>query len=423
MNVFHGYGINQSSIGASITVYQPMGSGGGASAAWDTTESRHQIDVASAGTVSNLGIYLSANDRTGGTFRARINAANGNQTMTFSGTGRYEDTANTDSWDAAEEVNVQIITGTSGTTFIPEGFSFLFAPSSGTVCYIVSDAGKPGTGTATLFNPLLTGTAGSALSTTEANNQNTIAVAATMQNQFTTVSANTRSDTTEWRTRINGVNGNSVCSYATTVTGDVQDTVNTDSVADGDELNYAFIENDGTGQLTIQAGSIEFSATNAFPIFGSQQANTATAQSANLTRYLWVAGSYVSALDDTEADKQITTNVGFTWSDLYGYLSAYSLNSGNYIIRSRINAANGNMVITFTATGQQSDVTNTDTVADDDEINYSSVTGGTTGAVTLRTLSSLATAVATATSVTRKMRLFEGFTVRFISGRIILHQN
>lgn len=379
------------SFGASATNYIPCFTG---RAHGETSEARIAMDVHSAGTASNLFVYISANDRAQSTLRQRVNAGNGNQLVTISAstTGQFEDSSNTDSFDATEEVCLQLVTGAGGTVFDKEGITQLFTPSSGTVCYHGGTVGFGFTGTSDNFGPFSAGSEGN---TTENKYQNTIGIGGTLKNGFCTSNSNTRSDTVVCRTRINGVSGNTTLTFNAAATGDVEDTTNTDTVNDGDELNWMYDQNGGTGSFTVAAIKIEVDATSAFPIFGAQRPGSSdTAINSATTVYTFVAGSIRGNFDATEADKQVKSNLAFTWSDLYGFVQTYSLNSGNFVVRSRINGGNGNQVITFTGTGQQADTTNTDSVADDDEIDFSCVTGGTSGSVILTSVSSLGTVAA-----------------------------
>lgn len=125
-------------------------------------------------------------------------------------------------------------------------------------------------------------------------------------------------------------------------------------------------------------------------------------QNSNLTRYVPVAASM--ALDiTTEAPAQSTWRTASTLSGLYVKVTAYSLNSGNLTIRTRKNLANGNQSISATGTGEFEDLTNTDSVAAGDEINFSSVTGGTSGSVSVACVSVLCTASTETDTVSRLM--------------------
>ena len=84
----------------------------------NTTESTFQYSHLTA-TLSNLEIFLQTNAVTAtSTLKLRKNGGNGNQTISIaaSTTGYFEDTTNTDSILATDEVNYQLITGGTGTS-------------------------------------------------------------------------------------------------------------------------------------------------------------------------------------------------------------------------------------------------------------------------------------------------------------------
>lgn len=96
-----------------------------------------------------------------------------------------------------------------------------------------------------------------------------------------------------------------------------------------------------------------------------------------------------SALQTTEAFSQITYRTAGTLSDIYTYISDNSIN-GTSTLRIRINGGNGTQVVSIgsSTTGHLTDATptNTDTVAVADEINYSLVTGGSSGTALVRSI-------------------------------------
>ena len=187
---------------------------------------------------------------------------------------------------------------------------------------------------------------------------------------------------------INGANGNIAMQYNASATGLVEDATNTDAVVDTDEANWMWDQGGGSGTITMRIAKIEISGTDQYPIL---MGNAADVQNAGLTWYHPISGR-AHPSETTEADAQAKSNGALSLSDLYGYVSAFSLIAGELTVRTRINGADGNLVLAFSATGQLADTSNSDSVADDDEVNYSFVTGGVAGAVTPRVFSLLASA-------------------------------
>ena len=201
-----------------------------------------------------------------------------------------------------------------------------------------------------------------------------------------------RSDTTTYRVGYNATPtaGNIACQYLTTATGVVEDATNTDSVADGDEVCWIWDQNAGSNTMTTDEMWIQFTVADAYQHFAASA--TALSQGSATTWYHTL--TRLNNAETTQAKAQHKANNSSTLKHLYGYVSAYSLVTGDLTVRTQVNGSNGNCVITFTATGQQSDVSNTDNVVDEDEVNYSAIAGGVAGTVTLRTLSLLATVTA-----------------------------
>lgn len=93
-----------------------------------TTESFTSVDANIACDVTNLWCYISANTVTAtSTLRLKVNQANGNLVASIgaSTTGEFEDTTNTDSLVATDEVNIEVDTGNTGTSLTIRGHTIL----------------------------------------------------------------------------------------------------------------------------------------------------------------------------------------------------------------------------------------------------------------------------------------------------------
>lgn len=350
----------------------------------NTTADAAAVDVQTAGTLSNLTINVSAKSGTiTHSIRSRVNGAFGNQILTVSSAvGITEDASNTDAIAAGNEFNIRVTRLASSGQLTYESMAFLFTPTSLllTPGFIGSGAAVVLNGTADLFYSLANLATGTA---TEDDTEQTFATSGTLQNAFAVAATNSRSDSTSLGTRINNNPGNAVLTWAAAATGEKTDVVNTDAIANGDEACWMWNQNGGSGNFSLSAFCIEFSATNAWQLF----ANSAVARSANTSTYVPIAGRL--SLTGTVGTMHIKTMIPFTWSNLYTYCSAFTLNSGGITTKSDIDGSPGNLTTIHTATGQQSDVTNTDVVADDALIAFNVATGGTSGSATLRSLSSL----------------------------------
>ena len=92
-----------SNAAASTTLYLVCGVGARVAS---TTEAGAQVTYRSAGTLSLLYFRVYENSRGSSTFGTRVNGVNGNQSVSIgaSTTGEFEDTVNTDSIVAGDEV-------------------------------------------------------------------------------------------------------------------------------------------------------------------------------------------------------------------------------------------------------------------------------------------------------------------------------
>ena len=104
-------------------------------------------------------------------------------------------------------------------------------------------------------------------------------------------------------------------------------------------------------------------------------------QSSGLTRYHSCANSNLRP-QSVEAETQITYRTAGTLSNLWVRLSSNSIN-GSSTIRTRVNGGNGNQSVSFASStsGTAEDTSNTDAISVADEVNYSAVTGGSSGSL------------------------------------------
>lgn len=123
-------------VANNLTVYIPFP---GQSVATSATESNTQGDARTPFTVSNLTIYISANTLAdNSTLRLRKNAANGNLvvSITAATTGRFEDIVNSDAFIFTDTINLQLITGATGTSLTYQTMNALGSAPSTTNNYL-----------------------------------------------------------------------------------------------------------------------------------------------------------------------------------------------------------------------------------------------------------------------------------------------
>lgn len=221
---------------------------------------------------------------------------------------------------------------------------------------------------------------GQVTSATEADLQTLVRDTLTLDNLFVRITANATTATSTVRSRKNAANGAQSVSIGSGATGVFEDTTNSDSLVSGDLVNAQAVVGAG-GSLTYSIIGFQLThTTDNVPLFVSTSAFT---QANALTRYRTFSG--YSGPDATESKAQLTMRVASTLSRLICYVSANSIVGGSTTFQTRINAANGAQSVSIGAgaTGRFEDTVNTDAVLAGDEVNYTSVTGGTSGTLTI----------------------------------------
>lgn len=113
-----GLGNAGTTVGTSQTIYLTLG---WLQSASTTTESQTQLKIGRPLQLSNLTVMVDTNTLTASsTFRTRVGASNGNQSVSVGSgaAGIFEDSTDTDTITSSSEVNYQLVTGASGTSII-----------------------------------------------------------------------------------------------------------------------------------------------------------------------------------------------------------------------------------------------------------------------------------------------------------------
>lgn len=344
----------------------------------DATETNRQITWREAGTFSNFWIHATANSvASNSTVTFRKNAVNGNQiiTVTASTTGEFADATHTDTIVAGDKLSYEMINGATGTiTYTDANIIFTPTTTSHTVTRLaLNNQVFLNTAGATFYG-LLSGFSGT--ESTESHAQYKSKSSATLQNLFIHVTGNSATIETI-HSRINGVNGNLAINITSGLSGFLEDTTHTDSIASGDLINTSWVNTSGTG-LLFQTLAIDYLTSNGDAIvMGGQTGGSPI--TANTTTYLDIS----TAGSTTEANVKILAQIAGTFSSLECYSSS-NTNTGTSTLTFRNNGVNGNQTISIAAStaGYFEDATHTDTVATTDRINLS-LTTGVSGTLTL----------------------------------------
>jgi hypothetical protein len=182
--------------------------------------------------------------------------------------------------------------------------------------------------------------------------------------------------------RKNGANGNMNVSIPAGATGTFVDSVNSDTVANGD-VACCFLDRGGGspiqfGQVSVYYETDSGVIVNKVGVMGSQNSATGTG-------YVGFIGDLTTVSDNTAGTTPRITVAG-TVKNFHAYSNSNTRTKSS-TIRPRYNGANGNLVVTFNAgtSGLRTDTVNSDTLAINDNFNYQRVTNTGSGTFTLRT--------------------------------------
>lgn len=209
------------------------------------SEAQTQLEFENAGTLKNLYVYVSSNARTTDTtISVRKNGSNtGCPTVTVGagGTGVFEDTSTTVAVANGDDINYRWTTlaGTQDLVATQVAIEFVTADEFTQLVCAAGSAGSTINAGLTRYSiPIGTG----ALSyTTESPSQLLIRQAMTLSNLKARVRTNSLSASSTLKLRKNGADGNQVLTIGAGVTGWIEDTTNSDTLADGDLINYQLV--------------------------------------------------------------------------------------------------------------------------------------------------------------------------------------
>lgn len=344
-----------------------------------TTEANKQIILRSAGTISNLTVFLGANSvNTATVFRIRLNTANGTSSISVASgaTGEFEDTTGTDSITAGDVIALQSVPGTTG-TFTPTMMQCSFAATTNTVTKFVSLTGRV-TSTTNTTGYIGVGNHGSQLfTTTETWSLTRIRKAGTARNIACFVSGNSITANSTLRLRKNSANANQVVTITASTTGTFEDVSNTDAIVSSDDIGYQLVTGATGGSLVVQSMQLEYETTdNSGMIFDMDTSGNTIAF--GVTTRLTLSGG--TGFNGTESVTHIQPNEAYTFSDLIFRLATNSVNSTT-TVRLRKSEVDTTLVISVGAstTGLFEDNVNTEVFTATEEPNFQVVTAGSSG--------------------------------------------
>jgi len=391
---------------------------------FQSTEGATETPVREAGVFNNLYIYVASNSANiSSVITLRKSRADTSVTVTYTSgqTGVKQDTSNTATYANTDEADYSIVlaAGSGDINFRVLGIEFAPTDTTKTIQW----AGWTGTGLSTASTTVYKSIGGSNTTTaTEADAKYRIRGTFTASNFYATVSSNGRTTDTTVGMRKNGAAGNMSVIYTSGQTGAKEDTSNTDSLVAGDDYNLYYTTSTGGGTWQSSREYVQFSSTANQFIFSV--ARPAQAFGAANTWYFPLCGD-LSVPGNQEANAQIYPEFEFTAKELETYVSANSASfTSTFTIRD--GGADSSVTISYTTgqTGLKTDSTNTATIGVDQNISTKLATPAGSGSITIGWVGSMGETAGVAGAVTpaRTMRLFEGFSIKLISGRVILHQ-
>ncbi len=288
------------------------------------TEADAEITIKEAGDFEDLSINVTKNDDSSSrNFVIRKNGGSGNPSISITGstTGFFEDSTSL-SVVADDEVNIFFQGTTSAGDIEIDMVSLTFDATTDTV--IKYGSGMSSTGVNIKEWSI---NAGTTTGDPETDAQTDVNQAGVFKNLQCNVNANSRTDSSTYRFRINGSTGNQSISIATVTTGIFIDT-DSDTIVKNDDVNYQIDTTAGTGALNMWM-SIDFVGTDdvvTYTNWGNETTQALTAGS-----FAKLCDHTDTAFDTTEANIKVES-IGdtFTLKNLRVNISANTLVKANF---------------------------------------------------------------------------------------------
>lgn len=228
---------------------------------------------------------------------------------------------------------------------------------------------------------------------TEANHQITWETAGTIDTLRVMIETNTLIvGGINATSRKNLANGNLTVTIGLGVTGALSDLTHSDSLAVGDEFNYKLTADAVGGGVVVRHRSVGFTPTsNSITSMRMACISSATSFStASTTRYSHLSGTGSRVAEDPypATDESLVKTRNLTVATLKNFFGRISANTRvtDTTFTDRINGAGGTLLLTVgaAATGFFEDLTHSDTLAVNDDINVAYTTDTGAGSITIQ---------------------------------------
>lgn len=334
------------------------------------TEVVKQIAFSKSLTLANLHVNAIANTQGSPvTVRDRKNGANGAISISIpaSTTGIFEDTVNSDTFVDNDLGNTQVVAaGAGGTALEIVMISYTLEDTDGNEHFM-------GLGEEFLFHD------DSEFSMVMGENEDfsnegvtqwTVRTAQTLSNLKVNVQQEMTVGASTCRLRLNGANANSVVTVPLDTTGQFEDTVNSDSLVAGDEINYEMISGSGHGAEGIFYDSKVIDSDVDSRLTGCADAALGELISNGETFFWNFEGGMVNRA--TEADVEVTSRLSFTAEDFFvNVREANTMNQATiFDFRKNRDSAALTVSVPASTTGVFEDTVNSESIVATDEFNY-----------------------------------------------------
>lgn len=256
-----GIGAAYTALGSGNTHYQPWCNGGNCAT---SSEDRVQAEPPEAGTLSHLGVNVTANTVDAAcTVRSRINGANGDLSIsiTASTTGTFEDTTNSDSVAANDLLAIQYSRPTSTGSITIWTQWVQFDSASYTSASMLTYDWRFTADSTTYYSPFGVNQTGGSGTTTRASVEHRVGVAGTLGAFWVKCNSNARTSASTVEVLVNGSSGNISVSIPATTAGTFED-VDTVSVSASDTVCAATTLGTGSGEsLQLRTTVLNFRTT------------------------------------------------------------------------------------------------------------------------------------------------------------------
>lgn len=340
-----------------------------------------------AGELSDFSVVVYANTRTGvasSTSGPYINGSASAVTVTIpiGTTGRFTDTTNTASVAANDDLSLGTHPQSGGGGNISLGnWLCVFDQTSGSSVRHIAAMNGQAVGASTTYVPMVSGATALNFITTEANIK-IDTIAGTVSHLEARSTSNARNGDVVITFRKNGADGSGTVTVPASTTGLFVDTTNSDSVADGDDINYKVVRGGTTGTVTLQFISSKHSGTDdAFMSYATGDA--AFSPPAGTNYYLHMGGLLETTYTDA-LTKQLWPLDDFEASRLETVVPTNDITLDS-ILYFRINGTNSALAVTIVneTTGRFVNTSDTASLSASDDINYELVTDEA-GSITIR---------------------------------------